>query len=593
MQEFRYNVSTHTSPAHTVDESSYITYTFEVAQNVHASKVFFVFHKDGTFKANKLQMKFVGFSEGYKIYELPVKFPHEGLFWYHFEVEGNKFWLIQRLGDTETIELAEKSTNGFPQIVTEANALSKREPAGGIIYHVFVDRFNRFGKVKAREGMILKKSFDEPLIDTEDYEIINKECYGGNLKGIIEKLGYLKELNVSIIYLSPIFHAESYHKYNTADFKKIDSMFGSKNDLQELIDKAKELDMQVILDGVFNHVGSDSKYFNKYGKFDEVGAYQSKESKYYDWFNFYDYPENYECWWGIKSLPCVNESNEDYRKLICGKNGVIENYMKMGLGGFRLDVVDELSDEFLEMICKKIYACNKNALIVGEVWEDASTKIAYGSRRKYLWGEQLNSVTNYPLKNAIINYLKTGDATDYLNTFKMVEHRYPFFVQNNLMNIVGSHDTSRIASEIETFNPEHKNELIKIASLLQYIFVGIPTVYYGDEIALENIKGDNSRSPYPWEREVGEMLDWYKKIGKLRSLPAVICGEMTIELSEKGVLVISRKKGRESVVVATNLSNRTFVLETEKGYTEFESNLKEKNKSFAIEPFGFKILIKK
>ncbi len=592
MREFRYSTSTHTEPVGTVDEKSYITYAFEVAQNVCASKVFFVFNLDGSYSAEKHEMNFVGFSGGYKRYEVAIKYPSEGLYWYHFEIEGGRNWLIQRKGETDKLEIANKSTNGFPQVVTDENNLSKLKPLGGIIYHIFVDRFNKSGEVIPRNGMILKQNWTDGLIDTTDYEIINNECFGGNLKGITEKLDYLKSLNVSIIYLSPIFEAESNHKYNTANFKNIDSMFGSKEDLQELIDKAKKLGMRVILDGVFNHVGSDSIYFNRYGKFNELGAYQSTESKYYNWFNFRNFPNDYECWWDIKSLPCINESSSDYREYICGKTGVIEEYMKMGLGGFRLDVVDELGDELLGSICKKIYECRKDSIIVGEVWEDASTKIAYGKRRKYFWGEQLNSVTNYPLKNAILDYIKTGNAEGYKNVFKMVENRYPFFVQNNLMNIVGTHDTSRLANEILSYNPEKYVELTKIASLLQYIFIGMPTVFYGDEIGLKNIKGNNCRTPYPWGSENEELLNWYKDLGVLRSLKPLICGEMSVEKCEDGVLVIKRFTKTESVIVAVNLGGKPYELETEKIHTEFLSKPKVSGKSFTVEPFGIKILTK-
>ena len=592
MREFRYNTSTHTEPVGTVDEKSYITYAFEVAQNVCASKVFFVFNPDGSYKQARYEMHFVGFSGGYKRYEVSVKFPSEGLYWYHFEVDGSRQWLVQRKGDIEELEIAESSTNGFPQMVTDKNNLSKLKPMGGIIYHVFVDRFNKFGEVTPREGMILKENWSDGLIDTTDFDIINKECYGGNLRGVTEKLDYLKSLNVSIIYLSPIFEAESNHKYNTADFTKIDSMFGSKADLKELIDKAKKLGIRVILDGVFNHVGSDSIYFNKYGRFDEVGAYQSKESKYYSWFNFYEHPNNYECWWDIKSLPCINEASLDYRNFICGKSGIIEEYMKMGLGGFRLDVVDELGDELLGDICKKIYECRKDALIVGEVWEDASTKISYGQRRKYFWGEQLNSVTNYPLKNAILNYIRTSNAEEYYNVFKMVESRYPFFVQNNLMNIIGTHDTSRIANEILSYNPDRYMELTKIASALQYIFIGLPALYYGDEIGLKNIKGNNGRTPYPWGSENEELLEWYKNLGKLRSLSPLVNGEMKIEKHDDGVLVVKRFTKTESVIVAVNLGDKPYEVETEKIHTEFLSKPKNSGKSFVVEPYEVKILTK-
>ena len=214
------------------------------------------------------------------------------------------------------------------------------------MYHIFVDRFNKAGKVKPRGDLILRDDWGGDLTkNTEDFLILNKECFGGNLKGIEKKLPYLKSLNVSTLYLSPIFESSSYHKYNTADYEKIDSMLGTQEDFVNLIKKAKQEDIRIVLDGVFNHTGADSKYFNKYGTYDTVGAYQSKNSPYYNWYDFKNYPEDYCCWWDFKSLPRIKDESQSFSKYIAGKGGIIEKYMKMGILGFRLDVVDELDEK--------------------------------------------------------------------------------------------------------------------------------------------------------------------------------------------------------------------------------------------------------
>lgn len=594
MQDFIFNLNKNKEPSGTISECAPIKYTLEVAQNYYASKVVLVYKADGSDQLVESEMMIDGFSAGYKRYSTTVKFPKEGLYWYYFRVESNDYSICVQQGEQEnSVEKTENPSRCFSQLVTEKNLSTNIKPLGGVMYHIFVDRFNRVGKSEQRKGLILKNSWNDPLIDTDDYSVINRECYGGNLKGIIAKLPYLKSLNVSVIYLSPIFYAESYHKYDTADYEVVDPMIGTNAELKQLIDKAKTLGMSVILDGVFNHTGADSKYFNMFGTFTEKGAYQSFKSKYAGWYNFKEWPDSYESWWGIATLPCVNENNPQLRSYICGQNGIIEKYMNMGLGGFRLDVVDELSDEYLELICQKIYQCNKNALIVGEVWEDASTKISYDKRRHYLWGKQLNSVTNYPLRNAILSYLKTGEASEFLSCYNMIMDNYPKFVQANLMNIIGSHDTSRIQSEIEKFDSFNAKNLHKIASLIEYAFVGLPTIYYGDEIGLRNIKADISRTPYPWGSEDQEMLDWYKMLGKLRSLAPVVEGNMEVLQCTDGVIAIKRTLGNESVVVATNVGDQPFTLKLMENYKEvFAQEKHQQRQEFTIEPKGYIILQK-
>lgn len=586
MSEFTFDLTLDKDPVGTIECGKTITYTFHIPQNVYSKSVKLVRIKEGTSEWLESTMEFVGFENGYKTYKVTVSFAKEGLYWYHFRVEGNQTLIIQQGESENSVSVSDTPNNSFSQIVTAKKVIMQLKELGGVIYHIFVDRFAKVGKVTTRPSLTLKQNWTDAPTESEDFNIINKECYGGNLKGVIEKLDYIKSLNTKVIYLSPIFYAESYHKYNTADFEKIDPMFGNLSDLSELIKKAKERDMLVILDGVFNHVGSDSRYFNKFGKFPEVGAYQSLKSKYVDWFNFYDWPDSYEKWWGVPSLPCMNEKNKDYRKYIVGKNGIIERYMKLGIAGFRLDVVDELTDDFLTEICQKIYSMNPNALIIGEVWEDASKKISYDKRREYLWGHQLNSVTNYPLRNGILEFLKTGNAGEYINCLNIVKDDYPKFVQSNLMNLIGSHDTSRIANEIEQIDSLHKKELLKIATLLEYGFIGMPTIFYGDEIGIKNLKNNISRTPYPWGKEDKSILYWFKKLGELRNLKSVVKGDCTIVENEGGVLVILREFEEEKVQIIVNRSEENYSFTTPSNFTEIITGTSSPKKSFTVKPFG-------
>ena len=590
MCEYKFDLLLDKDPVGAIECGKPMTYTFRVAQNIFVDKIIFSRVLDGTSDWVETEMTFDSFEEGYKVYKTTVVFGKVGLYWYNFKVVGKQTLIVQQGEEENSLSVGTEPNNSFSQIVTDKKVIMHLQELGGVIYHIFVDRFAKSGKVESRSSLNLKNNWTDPMTDTENYDIINKECYGGNLRGIIEKLDYIKSLNTKVIYLSPIFYAESYHKYDTADYEKIDPMFGSLSDLEELVKKAKERGMIVILDGVFNHVGSDSKYFNKFGKFVEVGAYQSLKSKYVDWFNFYDWPDSYEKWWGVPTLPCMNESNNEFRKYICGKNGIIERYMKLGIGGFRLDVVDELTDSFLTEICQKIYSMNKDALIIGEVWEDAAKKISYDHRRQYLWGHQLNSVTNYPLRTAILEFLKTGNGNEIANCMDIVKDDYPRFVQYNLMNLIGSHDTSRIANEIESIDAVHTKELTKMATLLEYSFIGIPTIFYGDEVGTKNLRYNISRTPYPWGRGDASLLYWFKRIGELRSLKSVVKGSYEIVENADGVIVVLRQKDEEKVYVICNNKDSEYKITMPEKYTEIVTGTSAPKKTFTVPPFGVLVL---
>ena len=212
----------------------------------------------------------------------------------------------------------------------------------GIIYQIFVDRFfngNDNGVVNnpKKNSFIYGNWDDNPMyIRDKDGNIVRWDFYGGNLKGVIKKLPYIKSLGASIIYMNPIFEATSCHKYDTGNYEKIDEMFGTEEDFKTLCDEAKKLDIKIILDGVFSHTGSDSKYFNRYGNYDEIGAYQSKDSRYYSWYRFYEYPNKYDSWWGFDNQPNVDELNEDYiNYIVKDNNSIISKWMNLGADGWR------------------------------------------------------------------------------------------------------------------------------------------------------------------------------------------------------------------------------------------------------------------
>ena len=441
-----------------------------------------------------------------------------GVYYYYFEVETSRYGQCQKLfygkvkQNGETCEYSFEELNKYQLTVYEENK-SPDWFKDGILYHIFVDRFNngnRTGKVSnpKKNSFIYGNWDDTPMyIKDKDGDIERWDFYGGNLKGIINKLGYLKKLGVSIIYLSPVFESASNHKYSTADYKTIDPMFGDEEIFKELIEKAKAKGISIILDGVFSHTGADSIYFNKFNNYDSKGAYGNEDSPYRKWYDFDDSKIGYKSWWGIADLPNINELEPSYMDyIIRDEDSVVNKWTKMGVKGWRLDVVDELPDEFVTEFKKGLRNADEDSVLVGEVWEDASNKISYGQRRKYFLGNQLDSVMGYPFRTAILAFLK-GEIPSYeLNDIYMnIKENYPPDSFKSNLNILGTHDVKRVKTELN-----NDKDLVKLAVLSQMTFEGVPYIYYGDEAGLEGGVDPDNRRTYPWKNEDNDMLDFYR-----------------------------------------------------------------------------------
>ncbi|MDZ4994701.1 glycoside hydrolase family 13 protein [Clostridium perfringens] len=442
----------------------------------------------------------------------------------------------------------------------------------GIIYQIFVDRF--FNGNKNNEILNKKKNifiygswYDEPMyIRDSNGNIERWDFYGGNLRGVIEKLDYIKSLGANIIYMNPIFDAVSCHKYDTGDYETIDKMYGSTEDFIELCQKANEKGIRIILDGVFSHTGSDSRYFNKHGNYSDLGAYESKYSKYYKWYRFYDYPNNYECWWGFENQPNVEELEKTYSDYIVNNDdSIVAKWLKLGASGWRLDVADELPDEFIQMIKHKMKSIREESVLIGEVWEDASNKVSYSKKRKYLLGNELDSVTNYPYKNIILDFLN-GYITskDFYKVIMSIKENYPIenFYAN--MNLLGNHDTERIFTVLN----ENIRKL-KLAICIQMTLPGVPLIYYGDEAGLLGHKDPENRKAYPWGRENKEILGHYSLFGNFRKNEEVLKkGEFYIyKDTPDEILAFKRFYENKEMIIIINrdIYNKRVTLNTKEG----------------------------
>ena len=526
-------------------------------------------------------------------FEIEICFT-SGLYFYHFNCDG------EFLGNCcEFLGVFSNYKEDFQLTVYKADYSVPNWVYGGIIYQIFPDRFCRGEKEKnVPSHKVLHENWsDMPVyLPNEQGEIINNDFFGGDIKGIINKLDYIKTLGVNIIYLNPIFKAFSNHRYDTGDYMQIDEMLGTMEDFKDLIHKAKEKGIQIVLDGVFNHTGDDSLYFNRYNRYSGLGAYQDKNSKYYAWYNFTDYPNKYDSWWGIKTLPAINESNEDYIKYITGNDGVIEFYTKLGVGGWRLDVVDELPAEFVKKIRDAVKRNNQNAILIGEVWEDATNKISYGKRREYFQGKELDSVMNYPLKNAILDFVKHGNVHLLSRTIKEQIDHYPDMALHALMNILSTHDTIRLLSNLsgENIDGKSKTQLanlkikqedfekvkfkLKVATLLQFTLIGIPSIYYGDEVGMQGYTDPLNRQTFPWGNEDKNICDWYVFLSKLRQdYSAFSLGNFEEIFKDNGVFMFKRFDENSEVLIAINISNKEVSLDFDGEVLEVITNVKHKN----------------
>ncbi len=483
---------------------------------------------------------------------------------------------IKRYGDAY-ITISEKICDLFQITVSKFEYSLPKKLMGGVIYHIFVDRFNRGGTVPVSDGAKLISGAWKNIPEYPEYPgapLKNNTFYGGTLYGIIDKLDYIKSLGVNAIYLSPVFSAASNHKYDTADYMSVDKMFGGDAALKALIDEAASRGILIILDGVFNHTGDDSIYFNRYSRYDSIGAYNSQKSPYYSWYDFKDHPNNYTSWWGIQILPRINPDNPDCGEFFTGDGGVIDKYRKMGVYGFRLDVADELSDKFIAKIKSRL-SIDGESMLYGEVWEDASTKMSYGVRKKYYRGDELDGVMNYPLRVGLIDYFLNSDTGKIGYALKEIINNAPPRIRNLQMNLIGSHDTYRALTALSGISSEGKTNfeicrmrlspsdyaVAKARLMAAYTVLatlpGVPSVFYGDEAGLEGYGDPFCRMPYPWGKEDTEIINHYKTLGKIRAENEVYKdGEYELLYLSKEILVFARYNSSAAYITVINNSKK-------------------------------------
>lgn len=497
-----------------------------------------------------------------------------GLYFYYFHIttcDGAFRLFKQGQSDTNMEE------GGLWQLSVLADKYPVPEAfAGAVMYQIFPDRFYQSGNCDLTDKLapywVHENKDDVPVyLPDANGEVCNNDFYGGNLRGIREKLPYLHSLGVEILYLNPIFYAWSTHRYDTCDYKRIDPMLGTDADFRALCDAAHSLGMKVILDGVFSHVGSRSEYFQT--------AIHDPDSPYRNWFQFRQYPSVYESWWGITTLPCINKLDPSYMEyLIDGEDSVAVHWLKLGADGWRLDVVDELPDEFLARLRTRIRTFKPDALLIGEVWEDASNKIAYDRRRRYFTDRQLDSVMNYPWQKAILRYVRgEDDGTGLGEQVRTIAENYPPDVLQSVMNILSTHDTPRAINALldprdadraelaqRHFTPEQLafgKQQLKLAAFLQFMLPGMPCIYYGDEAGMTGYRDPFNRCFYPWGKEDEDLISFYRSLADVKkTTPALRRGTVLVLEAGGGRVLLLRQYEGKSVAVCCNRSDTAWRL---------------------------------
>lgn len=503
-----------------------------------------------------LNTGFKSASEPGAVYEFSLQIGEIGLYFYYFETI---------YGDD-----SREQTPVNQLTVYDNGYVTPHWLKNGVMYQIFPDRFARSSGYPApnqNKSYVLREDWGGLPNDRPDENgiIQNNDFFGGNLRGIIEQLDYLESLGVTVIYLNPIFEAYSNHRYDTADYKKIDPMLGTKEDFIELCDRARSRGIRIILDGVFNHTGSDSIYFNKIGRYPGLGAYQSKESPYYSWYRFLEHPEKYEAWWGIDTLPGVNETEPSYLDyMIRSEDSVVRNWLRCGASGFRLDVADELPDEFLDELRAAVKEIRPDGAVIGEVWEDASNKMSYGRRRKYFLGNQLDSVMNYPLKNAVIDYLVyRKDGTELERTINSLWENYPKPVFSALMNIMGTHDTPRILSVLgeNSRDDGYARQRLFLDLLITSFMPGIPCIYYGDELGMKGGRDPFNRMCFIPEQGDPLILRFFRRLFAFRRrIDGLEDYEFRPRSADGSFYSFSRVCEKGRLVVAANSGGQDYLL---------------------------------
>lgn len=489
---------------------------------------------------NKKAMNIVAETEFFTYYQAEISV-FRNRYRYYFEfIDSNfeKFQYNERGFINKDFNYNDMNSFQFPYIAEEDLYQEINWLQESVVYQIFPDRFCNGDSSIDIEG-------------TSEWgkgRVHRRSIYGGDIRGIITKLNYLDDLGVNLIYLTPIFKSTTNHKYNTQDYFDIDPQFGTLNEAKELVEKAHNLGMKVVFDAVFNHSGSD------FFAFEDLIENQQK-SKYKDWYFIDSWPvtksknKYYTFANGCDNMPKLNTNNKDVRDYLLS---VGEFWIKeVGIDGWRLDVCDEVGHEFWRAFRKRIKSTKKDAIIIGEIMHEANA---------FLKGDQLDGIMNYPFKNAIIDFFAKGiiSGREFLDI--MAENRalYMDSITKQMWNLLGSHDTKRIYTECDG-----NIDRIKLSIAYQFLYIGVPYIYYGDEIGLSGGDDPNNRKCMNWNKNTQnkEIFDFYRDIINIRKENKVfIYGTFEEVYCENNIIAFKRVlNNEETLIIFNNNENESIV----------------------------------
>ncbi len=548
------------------------------------------------------RMDFDGQTPGVNHFVFQLAPTTSGLYFYHFDLYTD-FRKIYRTANGEG-ELTWVNGLDWQLTVYEPDFKTPDWIKDGTMYQIFPDRFYEGVPNKPlpfADRIYRPDKTGEPYFwpNEQSDGYLNMDYYGGDFAGIQQKLPYLEELGVTCIYLNPIFEAHANHRYNTANYLKADPLLGTNEDFAALCAEAKKHGIRIILDGVFSHTGSDSLYFNREGRYGPGGAYRDRNSPYRSWYDFDSgYVGGYRSWWGFETLPEVNEETPSYVEFITGPGGVIDTWLRRGAAGFRLDVADELPDEFIEKVRAAVKRVSPEKFLLGEVWEDATTKFGFNKRRTYLLGKGLDSVMNYPFKNAVLDFVKGKPAEQAMTEILTICEHYPAPAMDTALNFLSTHDTERALTVIADEPANGRGRAwqsgrcvtgdayeegllrLRMAYAIIYTLPGVPCLYYGDEIAMQGYRDPFNRAFFRWDAHEQRLRPVLAQLAQLRhTCEAFRTGQLRVLRAEGGILHYQRVGKVETAEIIVNRTEHIIVETLASG------------KSTEVNPMGFTIVV--
>ncbi len=426
-----------------------------------------------------------------------------------------------------------------------------------------------------------------------------RDYYGGDLKGVDQELDYLKTLGVNTLYFNPIFDAGSNHGYDTQNYYRIDPAFGTQEDWDKLVRHADKLGIRILLDGVFNHMSSDSPFFDRYSHYASLGACESLNSPYRSWFTFHNVAAGsgpcagasgpnsatYDGWFGFDTIPVLNKTLQQVQDyFINNTDSVAKHWLDAGASGWRLDVMGDPSfpTGYWEAFRSAVKTENPNALIIGELWQKDSTLL------RFLRGDRADTTMNYRLRDAVMGLLSAGpydgkgfgdsgrvlSVSEFANRLASIREDYPDATFYSLMNLLDSHDTARLLwvvtpgsnnraeKEFNAANLTVGKQRQEIASLIQFTLPGAPTIYYGDEVGMTGNDDPDNRRTYPWLDKGGQpdfaLYTHYQALARLRKAnSALTSGDFRILFTNDAseIVAYGRKTAFQAALVVINRSS--------------------------------------